>query len=153
MTGGKAGQGAKRTMALDFNLGMDAAPTDPQRPKTRQQAGQTGYHAGLSAEDSVAQDYARRGYPLISRRWRGQCGEIDLVLQDGAGIVIVEVKKSRSFARAMDRLSQRQIGRLCAAAEEFVGTLPRGSLTDIRFDVALVNQRGEIRVFENALAY
>ena len=64
---------------------------------------------------------------------------------------MVEVKKSRSFARAADRLSQRQIGRLMQAAEEFLSTQPRGSLTDVRFDVALVNARGEIKVIENAL--
>ncbi|WP_323766982.1 YraN family protein [Antarctobacter sp.] len=126
-------------MALDF-LGTG-----------RQATGQQGYHAGLAAEDGVASDYARRGYPLMARRWRGQSGEIDLVVQDGDGVIMVEVKKSRSFARAADRLSQRQISRLMQAAEEFLGTQPRGSLTDVRFDVALVNAHGEIRVIENAL--
>lgn len=117
----------------------------------RQATGRCGYHAGLAAEDGVASDYARRGYPQLARRWRGQAGEIDLVVQDGDGVVMVEVKKSRSFARAADRLSQRQIGRLMQAAAEFLSTQPRGSLTDVRFDVALVNARGEIKVIENAL--
>lgn len=87
----------------------------------------------------------------MARRWRGQAGEIDLIMQDGDGVVMVEVKKSRSFARAADRLTQRQIGRLMLAAEEFLGTQPRGSLTNVRFDVALVNAHGEIKVIENAL--
>lgn len=117
----------------------------------RRAAGRCGYHAGLAAEDGVASDYARRGYPLLARRWRGQAGEIDLVMQDGDGVIMVEVKKSRSFARAAERLSQRQIERLVQAAEEFLGTQPDGSLTDVRFDVALVNAHGEIRVIENAL--
>ncbi|WP_305969897.1 MULTISPECIES: YraN family protein [unclassified Mameliella] len=117
----------------------------------RVDTGRCGYHAGLAAEDGVAVDYARRGYPLLARRWRGRSGEIDLVLGDGDGVVVVEVKKSRSFDRAAERLSQRQIGRLLRAGEEFLGTMPRGSLTDIRFDVALVNGQGEIRVIENAL--
>lgn len=139
-------------MALDFTNGTALMPGSSPRHQSRRRVGKTGYLAGLSAENAVEKDYARRGYPVISRRWRGQGGEIDLVLRDGAGIVIVEVKKSRSFSRAMDRLSQRQIARLCSAAEEFVGTQPRGALTDIRFDVALMNDRGEIRVVENALA-
>ncbi|MGP6087700.1 YraN family protein [Antarctobacter jejuensis] len=139
-------------MALDLVDGTPPAPGDGQQHRTRQLSGRTGHLAGLAAEDCVEQDYLRRGYPALSRRWRGQGGEIDLVVQDGDGVVIVEVKKSRSFSRAMDRLSQRQIARLCAAAEEYVGTMPRGSLTDIRFDVALVNDRGEIRIVENALA-
>ncbi|SNS14086.1 YraN family protein [Antarctobacter heliothermus] len=117
----------------------------------RQATGLCGYHTGLAAEDGVASDYARRGYPLVARRWRGQSGEIDLVMQNGDGVILVEVKKSRSFARAADRLSQRQIRRLMQAAEEFLGTQPHGSLTDVRFDVALVNAYGDIKVIENAL--
>ncbi|MBW4984655.1 YraN family protein [Mameliella sp. CS4] len=117
----------------------------------RVDTGRCGYHAGLAAEIGVAADYARRGYPLLARRWRGRSGEIDLVLRDGDGVIVVEVKKSRNFDRAVERLSQRQIGRLLRAGEEFLGTMPRGSLTDIRFDVALVNGHGEIRVIENAL--
>lgn len=116
----------------------------------RQITGRCGYHAGLAAEDGVAQDYARRGYPLLAQRWRGHAGEIDLVVADGDGVIIVEVKKSRSFSRAAERLSQRQIGRLMRAGEEFLGTRPRGSLTDIRFDLALVDGHGAIRVIENA---
>ena len=59
--------------------------------------GALAYQAGLSAEAQVAADYAARGYRPLATRWRGRCGEIDLVLADGAGLVFVEVKKSRSF--------------------------------------------------------
>lgn len=133
-------------MALDF--GAAAADGSPDRHGR----GRTGYLSGLAAEDRVERDYARRGYPVIARRWRGQAGEVDLVLRDGDGLVFVEVKKSRSFARAAERLSERQIGRLVQAAEEFSGTQPKGSLTEVRFDVALVNGTGQLRVIENALA-
>lgn len=98
----------------------------------------------------MAQDYERRGYPVARRRWRGIGGEIDLILRDGDGLIFVEVKKSRSFDQAMDHLSSRQVRRLQRTAEEFVGGEPRGSLTDMRFDVALVNGHGMIRVIENA---
>lgn len=133
-------------MALDF-----AGPNARSARSARQDKGRRGYLAGLAAEDGVASDYVHRGYPLVARRWRGQAGEIDLIMQDGDGVVIVEVKHSRSFARAAESLSQRQIGRLTQAAEEFLGTMPRGSLTNVRFDLALVDCRGEIRVIENAL--
>ncbi|MCT4558372.1 MAG: YraN family protein [Pelagimonas sp.] len=112
--------------------------------------GETGFHAGMSAEHRVAEDYQRRGYPLVEARWRGHCGEIDLICRDGDGLVFVEVKKSRSFARAAQRLSERQMGRIYRTAEEFLGTQPRGSLTDVRLDVALVDGQGDIRVIENA---
>ena len=106
---------------------------------------------GWFVNDLRRSRFAWLGYPLLARRWRGRSGEIDLVLRDGDGVIVVEVKKSRNFDRAVERLSQRQIGRLLRAGEEFLGTMPRGSLTDIRFDVALVNGHGEIRVIENAL--
>lgn len=118
----------------------------------RQTNGESGYHAGLAAEHAIARDYERRGYPIARRRWRGQGGEIDLIARDGDGIVFIEVKKSRSFDRALQRLSTRQQARLYSAAEEYLGTQPAGALTDVRFDVALVDGRGAIRVIENAFA-
>lgn len=126
--------------------------TDKQ-DTARRIEGRRGYHAGLSAESSVARDYERRGLPIARHRWRGEAGEIDLIAHDGDGLVFIEVKKSRSFACAAERLSARQISRLQTAAEEFLGTQPGGALTDVRFDVALVNGRGEMRVIENAIGF
>ncbi|EPX76709.1 YraN family protein [Salipiger mucosus] len=128
---------------------VPGAPPVEARPR-RAERGAVGYLAGLAAEDCVAQDYARRGYAVADRRWRGRGGEIDLVLHDGAGFVFVEVKKSRDFDRALARLSQRQVRRLQSAAEEYVGGTPGGALTDMRFDVALVDAHGFLRVIENA---
>ncbi|APX23256.1 MAG: hypothetical protein CML50_02500 [Rhodobacteraceae bacterium] len=143
-------------LAFDFRAPAPPIPAVVLRPhedgrRARQDRGALGYHAGLSAEAQVVQDYERRGYAVLRKRWRGACGEIDLILQDGDALIFVEVKKSRSFDRALARLSQRQIGRLLRAGEEFAGTQPRGSLTDMRFDIALVNASGVIRVMENAL--
>ena len=114
-------------------------------------SGAVSYHAGLSAEGQVARDYQRRGFPLVRHRWRGAGGEIDLVMQDGDGFVFIEVKKSRSHARAAERVSQRQIHRLYAAASEFLATCPQGLNTPARFDVALIDSMGQIRIVENAL--
>lgn len=116
----------------------------------RRRRGLLGYESGASAELRVAQDYERRGFPIARRRWRGEAGEIDLIAQDGEGLVIIEVKKSRTFDSAAERLSTRQMARLQVAAEEYLGTQPRGSLTEVRFDLALVNARGEMQVIENA---
>ena len=113
--------------------------------------GSFSYHAGLAAEACIAHDYERRGYPITARRWRGSGGEIDLIAQDGDGLVFIEVKKSKSFDRALASLGQRQIARLYATAEEYLAGQPRGGLTDVRFDVAVMNGLGEIRVIENAL--
>ncbi|MGH1413913.1 MAG: YraN family protein [Pelagimonas sp.] len=119
----------------------------------RKSQGSVGFHAGVAAEHQVAQVYERRGFPIVATRWRGQAGEIDLIASDGDGFVFIEVKKSRNFGRAADRLSDRQILRLQVTAQEFVGGQPLGTLTDMRFDVALVDSHGDIRVIENAIGH
>ncbi len=127
-------------------------PGTARTGNARTQKGRMECAAGASAEWQVAQDYERRGFPIAQRRWRGRGGEIDLIAQDGDGLLFIEVKKSRTFDRAVQRLTARQIARLQMAAEEYLGTQPKGSLTEVRFDVALVNGIGEMRVIENALA-
>lgn len=119
----------------------------------RRSRGKMNFHAGLAAENRIAQDYERRGFAVARRRWRGAAGEIDLVLRDGSGLIFVEVKQSRDFARAAESLSARQIRRITASAEEFIGQEPNGSLTEVRFDVALVNAAGETRIIENAIGH
>ena len=112
--------------------------------------GSVGYHAGRAAEEIVACDYARRNHGIAARRWRGRGGEIDLIVRDGDTVVFVEVKKSGSFARAASRLGRRQMDRICASASEFLAGEPRGQLTYVRFDLAMVNGSGVVRVIENA---
>lgn len=116
-------------------------------------SGLVSYHAGLSAEDQVSADYARRGHGTRSHRWRGKSGEIDLVTWDGDGLIFVEVKKSRDFARAAERLNRRQMQRIYTSASEYLGQMPNGQDTSCRFDVALVNQSGDIQIIENAFGH
>lgn len=118
----------------------------------RASRGTRNYHAGEAAERQIARAYERRGYRLRHRRWRGGLGEIDLVLERGGEIVFVEVKASRTHARAAQSLSARQMSRLMQSAEVYLGTLPGGALTPMRFDVALVDGVGRLDVIENALA-
>jgi len=115
-------------------------------------SGSCSYHAGLAAEDQVAELYQRNGRAVTHRRWRGKGGEIDLVARDGDDVVFIEVKKSRDFARAAESLSSRQMRRIWAAASEFLAGEPLGQMTPSRFDVALVNGVGQIDVIENAFA-
>jgi putative endonuclease len=106
---------------------------------------------GRAAEDRVLQAYQATGHRLVCHRWRGPGGEIDLVLEKDDEVVFVEVKSSRNFAAAAAHLTRRQIGRLMASAEAALGFFPKGSLTPMRFDVALVDGGGRIDVIPNAL--
>jgi putative endonuclease len=112
--------------------------------------GAVSFHAGLCAEDRVAAEYARRGHQVVARRWRGQGGEIDVIVRDGLGLIFVEVKAARSHLRAAERINRRQIARIFDAASEFVAGEPGGLNTDMRFDVALMDRTGQIRIEENA---
>ena len=120
--------------------------TDPHRCLR----GQRNFHAGRAAEDIVARRYEAQGHRVIARRWRGEGGEIDLVTIRDGEVSFIEVKASRDLARAAWSLGQRQMRRILAAGEEFLGSQPRGSLTPCRFDLALVDGRGACEIVENA---
>ncbi|GIT91227.1 UPF0102 protein [Jannaschia pagri] len=113
--------------------------------------GTVSYHAGAAAEEQVSHLYARQGHKIVGRRWRGQGGEIDVIAQRGDDTIFIEVKKSRSHAEAAQALRPRQVKRLFDCAGEYMGTLPSGLNSSVRFDVALVDSCGRIEVIENAL--
>ncbi len=117
--------------------------------RQKQAVGKMSFHAGMAAEDAVVAEYARRGHPVAARRWRGTRGELDIVLRDGAGLIVVEVKQAGDFARALAHLSRSQLARIYGAAEEFVAGEPLGQLTELRFDVALVDGTGRVKIHEN----
>lgn len=119
----------------------------------RAHRGSMSFHAGLAAESCIAQDYERRGFSVARQRWRGTSGEIDLIVSDGTGLIFVEVKQSRSFERAAQRISAAQMQRIYRCAEEYLGSQPLGSLTEVRFDVALMNGHGETQIIENAFGH
>jgi len=124
----------------------------PVVPPHKVHSGRISYHAGLAAEDLIARDYRRRGHQIVAQRWRGRRGEIDLIVRDDDSIVFVEVKQSRDFDTALSHVRPAQVRRLYATGEEFLATQPDGSLTDVRFDVALVNGSGAVQILENAFS-
>ncbi|WP_242652215.1 YraN family protein [Limimaricola pyoseonensis] len=101
----------------------------------------------------MARHYARSGRAPAHRRWRGPSGEIDLVLREGPRVVFVEVKASRSFDAAIAHLGPRQARRIRRSAAAFCEGEPAGVLTEMRFDLALVNRHGAVRVIENAFGH
>ena len=119
--------------------------------RRREQTGRSNFLAGQAAEEAVLRHYEARGLTLAKARWRGKAGEVDLILRDGDEVVFVDVKHSRSFDSAAARLLPKQVERLMRAAEEFAGGEPKGLLTEMRFDVALVNEQGAVHILENAL--
>lgn len=110
------------------------------------------FHAGMAAEAAVARHYERSGRQIAAERWRGPSGEIDLIARDGAEVIFIEVKQSRSHAEAAEHLTDRQIGRIWASASAYLAGEPAGQDTPARFDVALVDGAGQIAIIENDFA-
>ena len=108
-------------------------------------SGARSYHAGLAAEETVERHYMALGYETRERRWRGKAGEIDLIMGRGGMIVCVEVKTSASLEAALSALSQRQLGRIALAAEEYTGD----QIVPVRVDLAAVGPTGDIEIVEN----
>ncbi|MEO8529766.1 MAG: YraN family protein [Deltaproteobacteria bacterium] len=123
------------------------------RPRRRgsRMAGELAYISGLAAEDCVARDYVRRGHITQASRWRGSAGEVDLIAKDGDGLIFVEVKRADTFDKAAAYLTDRQASRIFGAASEYLTTMPKGQLTPVRLDLALVNAKGEVKIVENAI--
>lgn len=117
----------------------------------RQIRGSVAYHSGQAAERAVARHYQDAGHAVLSTRWRGSFGEIDLILRDQDELVFVEVKKAQSHAQAAERVTPRQVGRIMRSASDYLRGEPRGQLTPCRFDVALVDGVGRIEILHNAL--
>lgn len=120
--------------------------------QSRKARGLMNHLAGHAAEDSVARHYEDRGIAICARNWRGTVGEVDLIGRDGDVVVFVEVKHSKTHDMAAMHVSRAQIGRIFSTVEELVGMEPKGLLTDVRIDLALVDALGRIEVIENAFA-
>lgn len=118
----------------------------------RSERGLRNHLAGHAAEASVARLYEDRGIAICARNWRGSGGEIDIVGRNGDQVIVVEVKHSKTHDLAASHISAPQVARIFQTVEEFLGTEPMGSLTDVRIDLALVDGQGRIEVIENAFA-
>jgi putative endonuclease len=120
--------------------------------RNRASRGKVNYHAGLAAEDAVARQYEDRGIAICARRWRGITGEIDLIGRMGDEVIFIEVKQSRTHDLAASHIASAQIARIFTTVDEFLAGEPKGLLTDVRIDLALVDGQGRIEVLENAFA-
>lgn len=145
---------APKASTVQAHGALSPAPSRPFPAVTaaRQHRGRMSYLAGLAAEDAVERRYLAAGLTMLERRWRGSRAEIDMIFADGPGLIFVEVKKSRSFDRACESLGRAQCNRILDAASEFLGHIGRSQATEMRFDLALVDDRGALRIMENAFA-
>ena len=94
---------------------------------------------GQSAESRAEAFLKTRGLKLVARNWRCRFGEIDLVMQDGATLVFIEVRlRSRSdFGGAAASVTPAKQKKLLTAARQYLTTLK--TLPPCRFDVVALS--------------
>jgi putative endonuclease len=103
--------------------------------KARKQAA---YEKGRQAEDQAASMLARKGYEILSRRFRSPAGEIDLVASNGEHVAFVEVKARRSLSDAAWAVTPRQQRRIADAAGYWLQNFPQYQDRDMSFDAVLI---------------
>ena len=94
---------------------------------------------GQSAEKRAEVFLESHGLIFIARNWRCRFGEIDLIMQDGASRVFVEVRlRSRNdFGGAAASVTPAKQKKLLAAARQYLTTLK--TLPPCRFDVVALS--------------
>jgi len=100
---------------------------------------------GQAAEALAAEWLASRGLRIVERNYRCRAGEIDLIAEDGAALVFVEVRLRRSaaYGGAAASVDHTKRQRLIRAAQHYLmGQADR----PCRFDVILLDALDERRV-------
>ncbi|MCC7353878.1 MAG: YraN family protein [Anaerolineae bacterium] len=97
---------------------------------------------GARGEELVAAYLRTQGYTILARNWRCAQGEVDIVAQDGATLVIVEVRTRRSlaFGSPEESVNESKQARLRALAEAVVQS--RDWQGPWRIDVVAVDLTG-----------
>ncbi len=126
----------------------------PRTPATaRRDRGKRAYNSGHAAEKRAVALYTAAGLRLLEARWRGKSGEIDLIFADGDEIVFAEVKQARTHDAAIASLRPAQMRRIHAAGSEYLAHCPKGQLTNVRFDLAVVDAAGRCDIMEGAFSH
>ena len=94
---------------------------------------------GRTGEDLAADHLAAAGYDIVERNWRCPQGEIDLVVRDGATLVVVEVKtrSSLNYGHPFEAVNSAKLTRLYVLAAAWARAHPAGS-KDWRVDAVSV---------------
>ena len=98
---------------------------------------------GRYGEDVAARHLAAAGLIVLARNWRCREGEIDIIAQDGAALVVCEVKTRRGvgFGTPLDAVTPAKAARLRRLASRWLSeqrTEAAGGYAEVRFDVVSV---------------
>ena len=111
---------------------------------------------GRRGEELAAQYLSGKGYEIVTRNWRCEAGELDLVASDADCLAFVEVRarRGRALGSPEESITLAKQVRLANLAEAYVQA--HGWVGDYRIDVIAIeyDRRGRLlRVdhYENAV--
>lgn len=94
---------------------------------------------GSLAEQSAERYLRRQGLVLVERNFRSRFGEIDLIMQDQAALVFVEVRLrgNPNYGGAAASIDAHKQQRIIRTAQQFLAGL--GHIPPCRFDAVLMD--------------
>ena len=97
---------------------------------------------GTQAEQWAAQYLQQHGLKPVAQNYRSRFGEIDLIMQDGATLVFIEVRLRRNanFGGAAASIDARKQQRIIRTAQQYLAGLAHLPLC--RFDAVLMDDHG-----------
>ncbi len=106
---------------------------------------------GNEAEDQAWRYLQKQGLTLLERNAASRRGEIDLILEDGEELVMVEVRARANGAAvtAAASITMQKRQRIIAATQHWLSRHPRRHDQPLRFDVIAIDG-DELRWIRNA---
>lgn len=94
---------------------------------------------GALAEQWAARYLQKQGLKLIEQNYRSRFGEIDLIMQDGATLVFVEVRLRRNadFGGAAASIDIHKQQRIIRTSQQYLSSMARTPAC--RFDAVLLS--------------
>jgi putative endonuclease len=94
---------------------------------------------GSQAEQWAVQFLQKQGLKPIAQNYRGRFGEIDLIMQDGASLVFIEVRLRRNadFGGAAASIDAHKQQRIIRTAHQYLAGLAH--TPPCRFDAVLMD--------------
>lgn len=94
---------------------------------------------GVQAEQWAVQYLQQQGLKLVAQNYRSRFGEIDLIMQEGASLVFVEVRLRRNgdFGGAAASIDAHKQQRLIRTAHQYLAGLAH--TPPCRFDAVLMD--------------
>jgi putative endonuclease len=105
---------------------------------------------GEKAEDRAHQFLVDKGLKTVCRNYRCKVGEIDLIMQDGDSLVMVEVRyrKSDTYGSAVESITRKKQKRIIAAAGLYL--VVNNIDKPVRFDVIAISGNQSLNWITNA---